>query len=45
MSGIGWNGTDEYGDRLAKGTYFYRVKVNTDNGAAAEKYERLVILK
>lgn len=45
VSGIGWNGTDEYGDRLAKGTYFYRVKVNTDNGAAAEKYERLVILK
>ncbi|MFT7611713.1 MAG: hypothetical protein ACI9J3_000659, partial [Parvicellaceae bacterium] len=45
ISGITWNGTDEFGDRLARGTYFYRVKVNTDNGAKAEKFERLVILK
>jgi len=45
VSGINWNGTDDYGDKLARGTYFYRVKVNTDNGASAEKYERLVILK
>lgn len=45
ISGITWNGTDEFGDKLARGTYFYRVKVNTDNGANAEKFERLVILK
>ena len=45
VSGITWNGTDDFGDKLARGTYFYRVKVNTDNGASAEKYERLVILK
>ena len=26
-----WDGTDQYGDKLANGTYFYRVSV-TDNG-------------
>lgn len=45
ISGIDWNGTDEFGDRLGRGTYFYRVKVETNNGAKAEKFERLVILK
>ena len=45
VSGIEWNGTDEFGDRLGRGTYFYRVKVETNNGTKAEKFERLVILK
>ncbi len=45
ISGITWDGRDDFGDKLARGTYFYRVKVSTDNGANAEKFERLVILK
>ncbi|MFI5204329.1 MAG: C25 family cysteine peptidase, partial [Flavobacteriales bacterium] len=31
-----WNGTDEFGDRLANGVYFYRV-ITRDNDAEVEK--------
>lgn len=34
-----WDGTDEYGDRLANGVYLYRVVVRDENGQAYEKYE------
>ena len=42
---IFWDGTDNYGDQLAKGVYIYRVKVKDANGQTAEKTEKLVILK
>lgn len=41
---IHWNGRDEFGDKLAKGTYIYRMKVRTSEGKTAEKIEKLVIL-
>lgn len=41
---IAWDGRDEYGDKIAKGVYIYRLKVLTINGKSAEKWERLVIL-
>lgn len=34
-----WDGTDEYGDRLAKGVYLYRVLVQDEKGKEWEKYE------
>ncbi|MES2593610.1 MAG: type IX secretion system sortase PorU [Bacteroidota bacterium] len=41
---IEWNGRDDFGDKIGKGVYVYRVKVKTSDGGTAEKYEKLVIL-
>lgn len=45
VSGLMWNGTDDFGDKLARGVYMYKVKVTTPDGKKAEKFEKLVILK
>lgn len=44
IDGINWDGKDEYGDKIGRGVYIYRVKVKTQDGAVAEKFEKLVIL-
>jgi hypothetical protein len=41
---IEWNGRDEYGDKLGKGTYLYRITVRNSQGETAEKIEKIVIL-
>lgn len=41
---ISWDGLDDFGDKLAKGTYLYRVRVKTEDGRTAEAVEKLVIL-
>jgi len=42
---IVWNGLDDFGNRIGKGVYVYKLKVssNSDN-LTAEKYEKLVKL-
>ncbi len=43
---ISWDGTDDFGDRIGKGVYVYKLEVrNTETGQQAEKFEKLVILK
>lgn len=42
---ITWDGLDEYGDKIGRGVYVYRLKVRTENFSVAEKYEKLVILR
>ena len=46
VTGISWNGLDDYGDKIGKGVYVYRIKVKslTDN-SSADEYEKLVILR
>jgi hypothetical protein len=44
IDGINWDGKDEYGDKIGKGVYIYKVKVKSQEGAIAEKFEKLVIL-
>lgn len=39
-----WDGRDDYGDKIGRGVYIYRVKVNA-GGETASKTEKLVILK
>jgi hypothetical protein len=39
-----WDGKDDYGDKLARGVYLYRVVVRTADGKRQEKIEKLVIL-
>lgn len=41
---IEWDGRDDFGDRIGKGVYVYRIKVKTSEGSVAEKFEKLVIL-
>lgn len=41
---IRWDGRDDFGDRIAKGVYVYKLKIRSGNGSTAEKIEKLVIL-
>ncbi|NSW44736.1 MAG: type IX secretion system sortase PorU [Bacteroidales bacterium] len=40
---IEWDGRDDFGDKLSRGVYFYKLMVKSSTGTA-EKYEKLVIL-
>lgn len=44
FEGIEWDGKDEYGDKLARGVYVYRVSVTDGAKKKADKIEKLVIL-
>ena len=40
-----WNGRDDFGDRIGKGVYVYKLTVrSTLTNQKSEKYEKLVIL-
>ncbi len=50
ITDIQWDGTDEYGDQLARGVYLYKVKLGGSNSSgddikAESDFEKLVILK
>ena len=42
---IEWDGSDDFGGRMARGVYFYRLKIRNLEGQVAEKYEKLLYLK
>jgi flagellar hook assembly protein FlgD len=42
---IEWDGLDDYGDRIGRGVYVYKLKVKDFNGSSSEKFEKLVILR
>lgn len=44
FSDLKWDGLDDFGDKLAKGVYIYKVKVKTSNGKSSEATQKLVIL-
>lgn len=44
FDGIEWDGKDEFGDKLARGVYIYRVSVSDGSKKKADKIEKLVIL-
>lgn len=39
-----WDGKDEYGNKIGRGVYIYRLRVRSFNGKTADKWERLVVL-
>ena len=41
---ITWDGRDNFGNKLAKGVYVYKLSVKTVSGKTAQKIEKLVIL-
>jgi hypothetical protein len=42
---INWDGRDDFGDRIGRGVYIYRLSVKTELGDTADELEKLVILK
>lgn len=42
--GIAWDGRDDFGDKIGRGVYVYRVAVTTEDGQTVDKFEKLVIL-
>jgi len=40
-----WDGRDDFGDNLGRGVYVYRLSVAAPDGAKAEQFEKLVILR
>lgn len=44
FDGIEWDGKDEFGDKLARGVYIYKVSVTDGSKKKADKIEKLVIL-
>ncbi len=40
-----WDGTDDFGNRIGRGVYVYRVKLRSSTGQVEEKFEKLLILK
>ncbi len=43
---ITWNGLDDFGNRIGKGVYVYKLRVkSTISNLVSEKYEKLVILQ
>ena len=42
---MAWDGRDDFGDKLGRGVYVYRLQVASPEGEKAEKFEKLVILR
>lgn len=43
---INWDGLDDFGDKIGRGVYIYRLKVKSSSSEeVANKYEKLVILR
>ena len=40
-----WDGLDDFGDRIGKGVYIYRLRVKANDGEYADKFEKMVILR
>lgn len=40
-----WDGNDDFGAKIGRGVYIYRLKITTPNGKNAEKFEKLLIIK
>lgn len=40
-----WDGLDDFGDRIGRGVYIYRLKVQTSSGERAIETQKLVILR
>lgn len=43
-SEVEWDGRDEYGSKIGRGVYIYRLQVRTPDGKSAYKLEKLYIL-
>jgi hypothetical protein len=44
VADINWDGRDDYGDKIGKGVYIYRVTLSETSGKKVTKYQKLVLL-
>ncbi|MFN8417490.1 MAG: type IX secretion system sortase PorU [Cytophagaceae bacterium] len=45
ISGLNWNGLDDFGDKIGRGVYVYKIKVRSmTDGSTAQVYQKLVLL-
>jgi len=42
---VEWDGLDDYGDKIGRGAYIYKLQIRTPEGLHADKFEKLVILR
>ncbi|MEZ5002009.1 MAG: type IX secretion system sortase PorU [Chitinophagales bacterium] len=42
---IPWDGLDDYGDKIGKGVYIYKVSLKDSSGEKVEQYQKLVLLR
>lgn len=42
---IVWDGLDDFGDRIGRGTYIYRVRIRNEEGRTEEGFQKLVVLR
>ncbi len=42
---VAWDGLDDFGDRIGRGTYIYRIRVRTLDDRTQEGFQKLVILR
>ncbi len=45
VDNIHWDGRDEFGDKIGKGIYIYKINVRTSEGVVASQFEKLVLLQ
>ncbi len=43
-AGIAWDGKDDFGNKIGRGVYFYKLSVRTNSGEKTSKIEKLLIL-
>lgn len=40
-----WDGLDDYGDKIGKGVYIYKIHVKDQQGNTADQFQKLVVLR
>jgi len=45
VDNLHWDGRDEYGDKIGRGVYVYKVNVRGSDGNSAHQFEKLVLLQ
>jgi hypothetical protein len=45
VDNIRWDGLDDYGDKIGKGVYVYKVNVQDAQGGSANQFQKLVVLR
>jgi hypothetical protein len=41
---IDWDGRDQYGDKLARGVYLYKIAVKSEDGSSTSDFQKLMLL-